>query len=104
MGTSLCPRNLRTACRRRRRSSQWASESMTGSALAAHDGVVAPHRDLELIERPGRRPADVPAGQIETAIVACAPDELQVGTVLHRTLEMGADRGERAEVPGGQAH
>ena len=54
--------------------------------------------DVEAIERPRRRTVDVAAVQVVVAVVARAPDVLEVGAVLHRAGQVRAGGGERAEL------
>jgi hypothetical protein len=46
----------------------------------------------KLFQRPGRRPRDVPAVQIEMPVVAGAPDMAEIGSVLDDASEVRADR------------
>src|SRR5262250_3082453 len=75
---------------------------MGSDALADHD-LVAPSIDDEPVQGPGRRTGDVLTVEVEVPVVACAPDVAQVGSILHRAVQVRADGRERPEFTGRRA-
>src|SRR5690348_3838184 len=61
--------------------------------LSGDDDLFAADVDVVLLERTGRRPGDVAAGEVVDAVVASAPDLLDVTAVLHGAAQVSAGGG-----------
>src|SRR5215467_11417763 len=73
-------------------------------AIAPDENFVAAHLGFEQFQRSRRRPGNILAGQVILAVVAGAPDALQIVTVLDGAGKMRACRRHGAEFSARHPH